>query len=102
MAVVAFRTRAHTLAPAATLADLVARIHTTHLACDITLTKGDRIRRYVLWADAPGRLVGEVWFGRCRHRVTRASLVHRARMIAHQFKRELQDLVRDGWIESGP
>jgi hypothetical protein len=51
----------------------------------------------VLWSDAPGHFVGEVWLEGCLHRRKCVAGVHDARMLALQLARELRDLIADGW-----
>jgi hypothetical protein len=83
--------------PAHTLEELRARKRSPHPSCDVTVTKDARIRRYLLGVDAPGYVVGEVWFDRCQHRRRRVAGVHDARRLAVQFAREIRDLLTDGW-----
>lgn len=84
---------------ARSLAELLERKRSAHPSCDVTVTKDGRARRYVLWSDAPGRFVGEVWFNRAQHDRRRVAGVHDARMLAHRFARELRDLLADGWTD---
>lgn len=85
--------------PARTLEELRARKRSPHPSCDVTMTKDTRTRRYTILSDAPGWFAGEVWFGRCQHRKKRVAGVHAARMLLHQFLRELRDLAADDWTE---
>lgn len=83
--------------PARTVEQLRARKMSTHPSCDITIRKDDRERRYVILSDAPGYFQGDIWYGRDRHFHKRTAGVHDARMMAQRFRRELEDLVTDGW-----
>jgi hypothetical protein len=67
---------------------------------DITVRKDDRERRYVIWTEAPGRWVGEVSMGRAQHSLKRVTGVYDANRLRDQFKRELKDLLKDGWKDS--
>lgn len=85
--------------PARTLTALVASKRSPDPICDVTVTKDVRERRYVIWSDAPGHWVGEVWFGRAQRRHKAVFGVHDVRMMGLQFARELRDLITDGWTE---
>jgi hypothetical protein len=65
---------------------------------EYTLTKDVRVRRYVLRRVDRDRMVGEIWFGRGLHRSKQTVGVLDARRLADQFRRELQDLITDGWV----
>jgi hypothetical protein len=84
------------LFPPRTLEDLLAR-KGPHASCDVTATNATRVRRYMLWSDAPGYVVGEVWFNRGYHRRKRVAGLFLAIMLADEFAREIQDLLLDGW-----
>jgi hypothetical protein len=89
--------------PARTVAQLEARTPGSRQpACDVTVEKDARTRRYSLLSEAPGHFVGDVWFGRVQHRRRRVVGLHDARMLRHQFARELRDLIADGWTEQEP
>jgi hypothetical protein len=86
--------------PARTLAELQDRTRPRAMpTCDITVRKDDRERRYVIRSDASGYWIGEVWFGRAQHRRRRVAGVYDANVVKDQFKRELRDLLEDGWTE---
>lgn len=86
--------------PARSVAALARMKMATDPRCDVTMAKDDRARRYLIWTDAPGHWIGEVWFGPARHRRRSVFGVHDARALVAQFTRELRDLLADGWIDS--
>jgi hypothetical protein len=67
------------------------------LLCEQRWTKGVRTKRFVIRRLDPDRLIGEVWFDRCLHRVVKTIGVLDARRLASQFARETRDLEADGW-----
>jgi hypothetical protein len=75
-----------------------ARSRLAPIACDVTIGQAGRTRRYHLWAESPGRVRLEVWFGRALHRTARASGRFAAQRLQHQVDREVRDLLADGWI----
>lgn len=65
---------------------------------DITLTKGDRRRRY--WIR-PGKAEGEwycqVWFGDSQHRGEATFEWQRVHRFKAEYFREIDELELDGW-----
>jgi hypothetical protein len=84
--------------PPRTLEELFARRGSPHGAsCDVTVMNDTRVRRYLLWSDAPGYFIGEVWMNRGHHRRKRVAGAFRAILLADEFAREIRDLLTDGW-----
>lgn len=84
------------------------RAHVLRFCMDVTLTKGDRARRY--WIR-PGKNDGEwycqVWHGtisnrlQTQHRGEITTDFHRNQRLTAEYCREIDELVLDGWAVIG-
>lgn len=85
--------------PPHTRADI--RAHVERHCLDITLTKGDRLRRY--WIR-PGKQEGEwycqVWHGtQTQHRGEATTELYRVQRLKAEYFREMIELECDGWVK---
>ena len=69
-------------------------------ALDVTLMNGDRTRRYQIRRGLDvDEWYAQVWFGETQHRGERLAGIVAAHRRLAEFRREIEQLRIDGWIE---